>query len=462
MTHHDDRLATWLAAGPPHAPAAGLERALAATRTARQRPAWLATILNGGAIGADRAASTFQLISIVVAVAAVTVLIGGLVVSGWLRPPPTPPVVPPSSSESPEASSVPSASPPPQTGLVAYSVVTQLERGEGSCPEGRTSALCYPSRIWIANADGSDARELLPAAPGFTREAPIAWSPDGSRLLYQADTRGDVDGLVLADPIGSDRQPLDVCEEGVCSGIGEVTFSPDGSRLSFVWSDVQDGSVIAIMDLGSGSTIELDSTRTNAEPRGTCESHCDGATDGPRWSPDGTRLVFARQGTFNAETGEYETILLMVNADGSDLHQVVPAELSAITPSWSPDGAWIVFTSSNVTLVDPETIIESLDVYRARPDGTDIQRLTSDGLSGHPTWTRDGRIIFVRFLGVDSGAQTGFELWVMDADGANPTQLPADDLAALTAAGCVVCPYPPMNFDHELPALNDAVWQPSP
>ena len=68
MTHHDDdRLVTWLADGPPHAPAAGLERALAATRTTGQRPAWLATALNGGAIGADRTAPTMQLISIVVA-----------------------------------------------------------------------------------------------------------------------------------------------------------------------------------------------------------------------------------------------------------------------------------------------------------------------------------------------------------------------------------------------------------
>ena len=61
---------------------------------------------------------------------------------------------------------------------------------------------------------------------------------------------------------------------------------------------------------------------------------------------------------------------------------------------------------------------------------------------------------------MDTGIQTGFELWVMDADGADATRLPADDLAALTAAGCVVCPYPPMNNDFEIPFLNDAVWQP--
>jgi Tol biopolymer transport system component len=344
--------------------------------------------------------------------------------------------------------------------MVAYSVATELAPGEGSCPEEFFSTLCYPSRLWISNADGSDARELLPPRPGFTRESPVAWSPDGSRLLY----RDDVDGLVLADPLGSDRQSLQhICEDGVCSGVGRLTFSPDGSRLAFVRSDVQDASVIAIMDLDSGIVVELDSTRiSNAEPRGACEEHCDGSLDDPAWSPDGTRLVFARQATFNAETGEYETILLMVDADGSDLHQVVPTELSAITPSWSPDGAWIVFTSSIVSVIDPDTISESLDLYRARPDGSDLQRLTSDGVSARPNWTRDGRIAFVRLPGVETGTQTGFELWVMDADGTDATRLPADDLAALSAAGCVVCVYPPMDLGFELAFLNDALWQPGP
>jgi hypothetical protein len=31
----------------------------------------------------------------------------------------------------------------------------------------------------------------------------------------------------------------------------------------------------------------------------------------------------------------------------------------------------------------------------------------------------------------------------MDADGGNQTQLDASDAAALTAVGCIACPYPP-------------------
>lgn len=453
MTHeNDDRLVAWLADGPAHGPSANLERAFRVTGVTRQRPAWLVAA-RGGTIAAERSSKSLQFTWISVAVVAlITLLVGTLVVGGWLRPPPVPPVVIPSSSASLEPSPAPSATPPTapsaQTGMVAYSVITELARGEASCPEGWDSGLCYPSRLWIANADGSDARELLPDPPEYTQQGPVAWSPDGTRLLYE----DWAEGLLLVDPFGSDPQPLEIdCEVGACIGIAGPTFSPDGSRIAFARSTPEE-SVIAIMDLGTGSLTELESTRvSDVENEGPCVAYCDGATDGPTWSPDSTRLVFARQGAFNEATGHYETTLYLVDADGTDLHPFVPAELSAIDPAWSPDGSWIVFTSTSVS---------TADVYVARPDGSGVRNLTSDGISAVPNWTRDGRIVFVRRPGTEPSTQPA-ELWVMDADGGNPTELPMDSIAALSAAGCVVCPYPPTNpeFRRE-PSLDDAVWQP--
>jgi sugar lactone lactonase YvrE len=459
MTHDtDERLIAWLADGPAHGPSANLERTFRVTRVAGQRPAWLVAV-RGGTIAADRTSGSLQFTWIVAAIAALTLLIGGTLVSGWWRPSPEPPVVLPSSSASLLPSPAPSAL-PTETGLVAYSVTTELAPGEGSCPAARESGLCYPSRLWISNTDGSGARELLPDPSEWTQQSPVAWSPDGSRLLY-ADW---VDGLILVDPLGSNPQPVDIpCEEGTCIGVDGVTFSPDGSRIAFVRSSAE-GSAIAIMDLGTGSITELVSTRTSdVENSGPCVALCDGITDGPRWSPDSTRLVFARQGAYNQVTGHYETTVYVVNADGTDLHRFVPAEPSAIDPDWSPDGTWIVFTSSFVTATDPETLASTADIYRVRPDGSGLRRLTSDGISGRPNWTRDGRIVFVRSPGMDTGAETAFELWVMDSDGSNRTELRADSIAALSAAGCIACPYPPMNFDFRMvPYPQDALWQPTP
>ena len=306
------------------------------TRAARQRPAWLATALNGGAIGADRTASTMQPISIVVGTRPSPCCSAGCwSVAGCVhhrRHLSCLPLAPlrPSRRRS-------HLCPRLHSRLVAYSVVTQLEPGEGSCsrPSSRPCATrhgsgsrirmdrtrascCPPSRA-------SRGRFRLPgrrmglycSTTLITRAAPPAWSCRSTHLRSAA-ARGHLRGRHLLRG-------------------GHVTFSPDGTQPAFVRSDVDDASVIAIMDLASGTTIELDSTRiTNAEPRGACEEHCDGIIDDPQWAPDCTRLVFALQGVFNAETGEYETILLMVNADGSDLHQVVPAELVRDHPELVP------------------------------------------------------------------------------------------------------------------------------
>ena len=104
MTQHDDdRLATWLAEGRRTAPTASLERALRAARATRQRPAWLVAA-TGGTISAERTNRSVGLAwGLVAVVALIGLLIGGLVVGGWLRPQPAPDAVLPSTNAIPIA-----------------------------------------------------------------------------------------------------------------------------------------------------------------------------------------------------------------------------------------------------------------------------------------------------------------------------------------------------------------------
>ena len=58
-----------------------------------------------------------------------------------------------------------------------------------------------------------------------------------------------------------------------------------------------------------------------------------------------------------------------------------------------------------------------------RPDGTDIRRLTTDGISGWASWTPDGPIPFAR--GSNGAGTTGpLDLWTMDADGTKAAKPP--------------------------------------
>jgi Tol biopolymer transport system component len=150
--------------------------------------------------------------------------------------------------------------------------------------------------------------------------------------------------------------------------------------------------------------------------------------------------------------------VLVVNPDGTGLQRVTPSGLYAFDASWSPDGSTLVFTNVEMLVNSDHTSVTGMldNIYTVRPDGSDLRRLTADGISALPRWTRDGRLTFARQVGTDEAAQ--YENWVMDADGGSQTKLGAS-LAELTAAGCTTCRYPLPEGGR---GPTDAFWQPIP
>ena len=83
----------------------------------------------------------------------------------------------------------------------------------------------------------------------------------------------------------------------------------------------------------------------------------------------------------------------MVDRDGQNLRQVSATTLAAQSPRWSPDGTRIVFISPRDA---PDGSIGDVGfVYTMRPDGSDVRRLTDDGAATEADWTPDGRILFI-------------------------------------------------------------------
>jgi len=116
--------------------------------------------------------------------------------------------------------------------------------------------------------------------------------------------------------------------------------------------------------------------------------------------------------------------------DGSDLQRLTDHDGYDAEATLSTDGKWIVFTSVR----DGD-----VDLYKMHPDGSELTRLTSEpGYDGGAYFSRDGKWIcwrrdelgdsastaeFRRLLGWHLVKPTHMNLWVMRADGTGKKQV---------------------------------------
>lgn len=134
----------------------------------------------------------------------------------------------------------------------------------------------------------------------------------------------------------------------------------------------------------------------------------------PRWSPDGTKIVFTRYMDKTQQQNRAE--LFIINADGSNLQRITHNNFLDNTPSWSPDGRQIAFSSGRSGV---------WEVYVIELATRAVRQLT-DNLSSTPSWSPDGRqIVFERFIKIANGI-TPKTIYIMDADGQHQRRILPD------------------------------------
>ena len=107
------------------------------------------------------------------------------------------------------------------------------------------------------------------------------------------------------------------------------------------------------------------------------------------------RIIFNR-------IGPYEASLFVSNADGSGEHPLLRSTSLDYNPAWSRDGQWIVFTSERNG---------SADLYRVKPDGSALERLTDDpAYDDQAAFSPDGKQIV--FVTTRAGGTA--DLWLLD------------------------------------------------
>ena len=238
----------------------------------------------------------------------------------------------------------------------------------------------------------------------------------------------------------------------------EGSWSPDGKQIVLVSSRHGGMKVNVLNANGTGNGSDMRQLTTG-----------DAEDDSPSWSPDGKKIAFV-----SVRDGVSQ--IWVMNADGSDQRQLTKGSAENIHPTWSPDSRKILFNTthfSGATAKDGtnvpsdnnvigEQIDKKMNLATIRPDGTDLERITTgggftyasyspDGLSilhrriqgplshifvmkadgsddhnisgegnidGWPAWSSDGkRVVFSRRV------QERFQLFVMNRDGSNARQL---------------------------------------
>jgi Tol biopolymer transport system component len=288
---------------------------------------------------------------------------------------------------------------------------------------------CDKQGVYLVRPDGSDKHLLLTTPAGHPD-----WSPDGKQIAVDQPPVGPGEIWTLnAD--GTDHKKVVGCSGAPCTSLGDPAWSPDGKQLTYLRNlkpnvpRYEDSQVaIEVLDLATGATRVV-----AMSPAAVDESV---QYMGPRWSPDGTQVVFTVMRYPMPPTDE--TILgssiAVVKADGSEADTpriLTDGALFGNYPDWSPDGQRIVFSTYPIGSFQETT--KATNLYTIRPDGTELTQVThfgeNDTRAIQPTWTPDGkRIIFTHIARNPSNPSGERQIALIDADGSDLTFLPVPDV----------------------------------
>lgn len=222
--------------------------------------------------------------------------------------------------------------------------------------------------LCIVRSDGSDAT-FLAEAEGTNAPIPgqgndVSWSPDSKQIAFVSATAGPETAAATGDPMVFTR----------------YLWRPTAGEGIHPWNDNRRLHIF-IADVASKQVRQL-----------TSGDYYEHSID---WSPDGSEILFCSDRSPYADQFFHYNIYAIKPSDGS-IRQLTTIETTQYRPVWSPDGKKIAFLSTKRGLTDRETTMEDTHVWMMNADGSDRHELASmiDDRQGAPVWSPSSDAVY--------------------------------------------------------------------
>ncbi len=228
------------------------------------------------------------------------------------------------------------------------------------------------SDIYIQMIGGSTVRQLTTHAAD---DQMPCFSPDGRSIAFCSNRNGNWDVYLVSTEGGKPQQLTTAGTHDI-----HPSFSPDGKKL--VYSSF--GSRSGQWELW---VLDVDNPAARRHV---------GYGLFPKWSPTDDRIVFQRARQRGVHWFSIWTIDLENGEAKRPTEIAASSNAAAITPSWAPNGQFIVFC----TVLHPDQHqsgqMPKADVWITDLQGQSRTNLTqSKYTDAQPVWTSNGRVVFV-------------------------------------------------------------------
>ena len=265
--------------------------------------------------------------------------------------------------------------------------------------------------LWSVNADGTDLRPLLDPA---RQAGSPRWSPDGSRLLFAATLDGKSDVFVRWMDSGQEAK-LTHLEESP----GALAWSPNGKWIAFTMFVPEEAKPFVQMPSPPdgadwGPPIKfIDQVQYRFDGRGylrrghdhifvlpaeggTARQLTSGPFDdgAPKWTPDGSSIVFSANRRPDAEHEPLDTEIYEVSLNAGEVKALTNRRGPDLDPAVSPDGKLIAYTGFD----DRRQGYQVTRLYIMNRDGSGTRVVgTLDRDVGGITWSRDSKGLYFQY-----------------------------------------------------------------